>query len=94
MPERAGRNEAIETGQRPILPGSRLERLGEAIPHGLRIGYDVTAAKDRSVWYAPPTGWVTALAGLLARGSVPLRPAFPVSQWPWWTRTRRLQLRG
>ena len=29
----------------------------------------------------PPTGWVTALAGLLARGSLPGRPAFPVSQW-------------
>src|SRR5262245_59628967 len=28
-----------------------------------------------------PTGWVTALAGLLARGSLPGRPAFPVSQW-------------
>ena len=29
----------------------------------------------------PPTGWVTALAGLLARGSGPDRLAFPVSQW-------------
>ena len=29
----------------------------------------------------PTTGWVTALAGLLARGSLPGRPAFPVSQW-------------
>jgi len=29
----------------------------------------------------PPTGWVTALAGLLAHGSLPDRPAFPVSQW-------------
>ncbi len=41
----------------------------------------VTTAKDRSVWYSPPTGWVTALAGLLACGSAPERPAFPVSQW-------------
>ncbi len=41
----------------------------------------VTAANSRSVWYAPPTGWVTVLAGLLARGSLPVRPAFPVSQW-------------
>jgi hypothetical protein len=29
----------------------------------------------------PTTGWVTVLAGLLARGSLPGRPAFPVSQW-------------
>ena len=39
------------------------------LSHGLRIGLNVTAAKDRSVWYAPPTGWVTVLAGLLACGS-------------------------
>ena len=31
---------------------------------------------------APSTGWVTALAGLLARGSSSYGPAFPVSQWP------------
>ena len=34
--------------------------------------YCVTAANSRSVWYAPPTGWVTALAGLLACGSPPV----------------------
>ena len=39
------------------------------LPHGPRIGLNVTAANDRSVWCAPPTGWVTVLAGLLARGS-------------------------
>ena len=41
----------------------------EMLSHGLRIGLNVTAANDRSVWYAPPTGWVTVLAGLLARVS-------------------------
>ena len=30
----------------------------------------------------PSTGWVTVLAGLLARGSLLCVPAFPVSQWP------------
>jgi len=34
---------------------------------------------------APSTGWVTVPAGLLARGSLPCGPAFPVSQWPNWT---------
>ena len=63
-------------------------------PPRLRIGNDVTAAFNRSVWCAPPTGWVTVQAGLLARGSLSLRPAFPVSQWPCRTLTRRLQLRG
>src|SRR4051812_21115520 len=54
----------------------------------------VTAARSRSVWYAPPTGWVTVLAGLLARGSAPeVQP----SQFPSGSdgrQTRRLQLRG
>ena len=49
------------------------------LAHGPRIGPNVTAANDRSVWYAPPTGWVTVLAGLLARGSLScVRP----SQFP------------
>src|SRR3954469_7039269 len=54
----------------------------------------VTAARSRSVWYAPPTGWVTVLAGLLARGSAPeVQP----SQFPSGSvgrQARRLQLRG
>jgi hypothetical protein len=46
---------------------------------GPRIGFEVTAAKVRSVWGAPPIGWVTVLAGLLARGFSPcIRP----SQFP------------
>jgi len=43
---------------------------------------------------APSTGWVTALAGLLARGSLPscAQPSrFPSGRR---TRARRLQLRG
>jgi hypothetical protein len=44
---------------------------------------------------APSTGWVTALAGLLARGSpLQVRPAFPVSQWPSWTRSSPLTVAG
>src|SRR3954464_15887295 len=54
----------------------------------------VTAARSRSVWYAPPTGWVTVLAGLLARGSAPERPAFPVSQWLSWTTDSPLTVAG
>src|SRR3954447_13817136 len=54
----------------------------------------VTAARSRSVWYAPPTGWVTVLAGLLARGSAPERPAFPVSQWLSWTTGSPLTVAG
>ena len=54
----------------------------------------VTAARSRSVWYAPPTGWVTVLAGLLAHGSVPERPAFPVSQWLRWTTDSPLTVAG
>jgi hypothetical protein len=54
----------------------------------------VTAARSRSVWYAPPTGWVTVLAGLLARGSAPGRPAFPVSQWLSWTTDSPLTVAG
>jgi len=47
--------------------------------HGPPPRSRVTAANSRSVWYAPPTGWVTVLAGLLACGSSPLvRP----SQFP------------
>ena len=46
---------------------------------GPRIGFEVTAAKVRSVWDTPPIGWVTVLAGLLARGFSPcIRP----SQFP------------
>ena len=46
------------------------------------------------MWCSPPTGWVTVLAGLLARGSVRVvRPSqFPSGQT--WTNARRLQLRG
>jgi hypothetical protein len=54
----------------------------------------VTAARSRSVWYAPPTGWVTVLAGLLAHGSAPERPAFPVSQWLRWTTDSPLTVAG
>ena len=48
---------------------------------------------------APPTGWVTALAGLLARGSLPSPdlPGSPISRLSSGllrTKARRLQLRG
>jgi len=43
---------------------------------------------------APSTGWVTVLAGLLARGSPPIGPAFPVAQWPCWTLGSPLTVAG
>src|SRR5262245_9867318 len=43
---------------------------------------------------APSTGWVTVLAGLLARGSPPSWTAFPVSQWPSWTLGSPLTVAG
>jgi hypothetical protein len=48
----------------------------------------------RSVWYAPPTGWVTCAGRSPGLRVVVCRPAFPVSQWPMRTQARRLQLRG
>ena len=62
------------------VPHSHVESREKCIltaPHRTRV----TAAKDRSVWCAPPTGWVTVLAGLLAHGSslAPGLPSFPVA---------------
>jgi hypothetical protein len=58
------------------LFGSR----GRLLSHGLRTGL-TSPLRTPLRMDSPPIGWVTALAGLLARGSVPRRPAFPVSQW-------------
>lgn len=48
--------------------------------HGLRTGIVVTAAKATLRMDSPSTGWVTALAGLLACGS--LRSCVQPSQFP------------
>ena len=55
-------------------------------PHGLRNRSRCHRCEQPLRVDAPPTGWVTALAGLLARGSLPcIRPSrfagFPVLQW-------------
>jgi hypothetical protein len=52
-----------------FAPLTRLNSVVMDVTPRPRIGLNVTAANDRSVWYSPPTGWVTVLAGLLARGS-------------------------
>src|SRR4029079_8653053 len=66
-------------------PSDRLSLLlwivGEHISHGLRVGCFCHRCEQPLRVVLPPTGWVTALAGLLARGAMPARPPFPVSQW-------------
>lgn len=73
----AGRTTTIGPNKEPPAPSHQVlgkvfnERTDLGPTCGLRAGQIVTAAKDRSVWYAPPIGWVTASAGLLARASRP-----------------------
>ena len=68
--------------------------VGDASPHGF-ASVVVTAANSRSVWTSPSTGWVTVLAGLLARGSLScVRPSRFPSGLRTGRRTRRSQLRG
>ena len=49
-------------------------------PHGLRIGC-LSPLRTAAPCGPSDHRWVTSLAGLLAHGSSPGRPAFPVSQW-------------